>query len=294
MITCYCISLGSYSNSHRQIEPELLRIIMQNWRLDDLLSSQSDNLKLKEGLKLVRPRPTIGSLAAYDEFEFDELYRFMQSFRLETDDIITGIESFPGEMMKPAKIGVNLPEEIYNPLIQYYKDAYDLDFVSLKESTRKSNRIIVLPRINQFSRIRIGSEIFGSIISPRYMKNSYILANFIQENETTEVYPGQVQFFFEHSIKLSDGNYHTHRLAFVKWYLPVEDQRKRFYCQIYNNDNNSCNIEIWKYDFYDISRDSIIPVHNIYSRFIASDFTIGKRNPIRYMAVVPINRHFHI
>ena len=41
----------------------------------------------------------------------------MQSFRLETDDIITGIESFPGEMMKPAKIGVNLPKEIYNPLI---------------------------------------------------------------------------------------------------------------------------------------------------------------------------------
>src|SRR5271154_5818520 len=103
MITCYYISLGSYPNSHRQIEAELLRIIMQNWRLDDLLSSQSDNLKLKERLKLVRPWPTIGSLAAYDEFEFDELYRFMQSFCLETDDIITGIESFSGEMIKPAK-----------------------------------------------------------------------------------------------------------------------------------------------------------------------------------------------
>lgn len=274
---------------------------MQNWRLDDLLSSQSGNQKLEEGLKIVRPRPTIGSLAAYDEFEFDEMYRFMQNFRLETDDIITGIESFPGEMMKPAKIGVDLPEEIYNHLVQYYKDAYDLDFVSLTESTsnkrnniRNSNQIIVLPRINQFSRIRIGSEIFGSTISPRYMKNSYILANFIQENETTEVFPGQVQFFFEHIIKLSEGNYNTHRLAFVKWYLPVEDQRKRFYCQIDNNDNNSCNIEIWKYDFYNISRDCIIPVHNIYSRFIASEFTIGKRNPITYMAVIPINRHFHI
>ena len=91
---------------------------------------------------------TIGNLAAYDEFEFDELYQFMQSFHLKTDDIITGIESFPGEIMKPAKIRVNLSEEIYNPLIQYYKDAYDLDFVSLKESTRKSNQIIILPWIN--------------------------------------------------------------------------------------------------------------------------------------------------
>ena len=46
---------------------------MQNWQLKELLSDQSDNLKLKEGLKLVQSRPTIGSLAAYDEFEFDEM-----------------------------------------------------------------------------------------------------------------------------------------------------------------------------------------------------------------------------
>lgn len=90
--------------------------------------------------------------------------------------------------------------------------------------------------------------------------------------------------------------YHSliwHRLPFVKWYLPAEDQQKRFYCRV-NNDNNSCNIELWKYDFYNTGRDSIIPVHNIYARFIASDFIIGKRNPIKYMAVIPINRHFHI
>jgi hypothetical protein len=300
IITYYYISLGSYPNSHRQIEPELLRIIMQNWRLDDLLSNQLDNLKLKEGLKFVQPRPTLGSLAAYDEFEFDELYRFIQNFHLETDDIITGIESFPGEMMKPVKIGVNLPEEIYNSLIQYYKDVYDLNFISFTESASNRNnnirnsdqQIIVLPRINQFSRIRIGSEIFGSIISPRYKKNSYILANFIQENEITERFPGQVQYFFEHTVKLLDG-YHTHRLAFVKWYLPVESRQKRFYCQI-NQDENSCNIEMWKYDFYNTGRDSIIPVHNIYSRFVASNFIIGKRNPITYMAVIPINRHFYI
>ena len=90
--------------------------------------------------------------------------------------------------------------------------------------------------------------------------------------------------------------YHSliwHRLSFVKWYLPAEDQQKRFYCRV-NNDNNSCNIELWKYDFYNTGRDSIIPVHNIYARFIASDFIIGKRNPIKYMAVIPINKYFHI
>ena len=273
---------------------------MQNWQLEDLLSDQSDNLNLKEGLKLVQSRPTIGSLAAYDEFEFDEMHRFMQNFRFELDVTITGVEQFPGEMMSPVRFGVDLPEEICDHLVQYYKDVYDLSFISFTESAsnRKKNKsnsnqqIIVLPRVNQFSRVRIGSEIFGSVISSRYRKNSYILANFIQDNEITERFPGQIQYFFEHTVKLPDG-YYTHRLAFVKWYLPVEDQQKRFHCQI-NEDENSCNIEMWKYEFYDTGRDSIIPVHNIYSRFIASDFIIGKRNPITYMAVIPINRHFHV
>ncbi|GBC11559.2 hypothetical protein GLOIN_2v1776801 [Rhizophagus irregularis DAOM 181602=DAOM 197198] len=235
--------LGSYPNSHHQIESELLRIIMQNQKLDDLLSDQSDNLRLQEGLK---------------------------SFRLDVDETITGKEPFPSEIMKLTRLKVNLPEEICDHLVQYYKDAYNLDFISFNKyvssrqiKLRNSNQqIIVHPRANQF------------------------------ENEIVEAFPDQVQFFFEHTVELPDG-YHTHRLAFVKWYLPVEDQQKRFQCRV-NNDNNSCNIEIWKYDFYNIGRDSIILVHNIYARFITSDFTIGKRNPIKYMAVIPVNRHFHI
>jgi hypothetical protein len=278
---------------------------MQNQKLDNLLFEQSNNLKLKEGLKLLQPRPSVGSLAAYDKFNFDEMYQFMKSFHLDIDITITGRESFPGKMMKPTRFEVDLPEKICDHLVQYYKDAYNLDSISFTKyiSNSISNRqigirisneqIVVQPRVNQFGRVRIGSEIFGSVISPRYKKNSYVLANFIQENETTEVYPGQVQFFFEHTIKLPDGYYYTHRLAFIKWYLPAEDQQKRFHCRV-NNDNNSCNIELWKYDFYDTGRDSIIPVHNIYSRFVTSNFVIGKRNPVTYMAVIPINRHFHI
>jgi hypothetical protein len=46
---------------------------MQTWRLDDLLSAQLNNTKLVEGLKLIQPRATAGSLASYDDFEFAEL-----------------------------------------------------------------------------------------------------------------------------------------------------------------------------------------------------------------------------
>src|SRR5436190_21386908 len=70
------IQIGSFPNSNRQIEPELLRIIMQHWRLGDLLSFQSNNTKLVKALKLIKPRETSGSLADYDNFNFAELYQF--------------------------------------------------------------------------------------------------------------------------------------------------------------------------------------------------------------------------
>src|SRR5207248_3300675 len=71
--------------------------------------------------------------------------------------------------------------------------------------------------INQHGRIKIGSEIFGANIASRYRKNSYILAKFIQDNETIDTFPGEVQFYFTHTIDLPTGS-KTHQLAFVKWY----------------------------------------------------------------------------
>ncbi|CAI2200609.1 9247_t:CDS:1, partial [Funneliformis geosporum] len=49
----------------------------------------------------------------------------------------------------------------------------------------------------------IRSEIFGSIIVSQYMRNSHILAKFIQSDETTDTFPGEVQYYFEHSLDLS-------------------------------------------------------------------------------------------
>ena len=283
--------LGSFPNSRRQIEPELLRIIMHNWRLDDLLSKQLDNSKLTEALKLVQSRITLGSLAAYDNFEFDELYWFRQIYRLETEDTITDTEIFPGEMMSPKKIGVSLPDDIYDILVDYYNAIYDSDFVSIAESVQRSTEhsIIILPRINQFGRIRIGSEIFGSANTPRYLRNSFILAKFVQDDDSIELFPGQVQYFFEHEVNLPEGK-QTHSLVYVRWFLPAP---MRFHCQI-GNDYESCNVEIWGKRFYDLGRDSIIPIHNIYSRFIPTNFQIGIRKHVTYMAVVPIGRRFHL
>ena len=114
----------------------------------------------------------------------------------------TGSEAFPGELLKPMKKEVNLPQEIMSLLVEYYNNAYDLSFVALSNiHISSSESIPVLPKVNQFGRLRLGAEVFGSTFSVRHLRSANILAQFIlDDNNTTDTYPGQVQFFFEHTI----------------------------------------------------------------------------------------------
>ena len=265
--------------------------------MDELIISNQSN-KLTESLELVKSRPTVGSLAMYDGFNSSELHQFRQTFRNESDATITGSEIFPREMLTPRKDRVSLPDDIYELLIQYYNVAYEWEFVTIASASDRLKEgsedfIVVSPNITQYGRIRIGSEIFGAIIAPRYQKNSHILAKFIQDNETIDTFPGEVQFFFTHTIDLPIGT-KTHHLAFVKWYLPAPDRKTRFHCKADDDDDEGCNVELWRNECYDVDRDSIIPVHSIYSRFVPSKFVVGVRKPKTYMAVTPINRQFYL
>ncbi|CAG8805396.1 7601_t:CDS:2, partial [Dentiscutata erythropus] len=157
----------SYPNSHRQIEPELLQIIMQNWQLDNFVLAQLDNLKLVKSLKSIQPRATLESLSIYNKFEFDELCYFRQIYQLEVEDTIT-----------------------------YYNNAYNIEFLSITESVQRNikysdHKIIVRPQVNQFRRIHIEAKIFGSASTSQYLNNSFILAKFVQENSLIDVFPGQ-------------------------------------------------------------------------------------------------------
>ena len=44
----------------------------------------------------------------------------------------------------------------------------------------------------------------------------------------------------------------------------------------------------------DVETNIILDMHDIFGRFIPASFKIGKRNPITYMAVIPIGRRFHM
>jgi len=146
--------------------------------------------------------------------------------------------------------------------------------------------------VDQFGRVRISAEVFGSAMASRYLKNANVLAKFIQNNETTDLFPGQVQYYFEHTVRIS-GELKTHRLVFTKWYKLTPNQKTWFYTSIDGNEKSS-SIELWQNDFCDIERDCLIPIHYLYSQFVSSKFVIGKKNPITYNAVIPINRQFHL
>ena len=173
---------------------------MQNDRLANLIISQQDNTKLTKALHLVKPRPTTGSLAAYKSAE---LYQFMQNYQQEL--AATSSDPFPGEMLTPKK-EYSLPDSIYELLAKYYNDTYDLQFITIAEysNDQSSDSIIVRPEVDQFARVRIGTEIFGSTFKTRYRRNSNILAKFIQSDNSIDTKPGQVQFYFDNTIDLLD------------------------------------------------------------------------------------------
>lgn len=185
----------------------------------------------------------------------------------------------------------DLPQDILDLLVEYYNNLYNDDrFIAISSVMSPNNDIVVNYKIKQCDRLRIGADIYGSVQAARHEKSAYILARFVQHDGTIDTYPGQVQFFFEHTIYKSQELVHS--LALVRWYEPVQDHKTRYHCQVDEEDINSCNIvELWSNEFYYTSRDSIVPIHNnILGKFIKCKFYVGIRKPKEYMAVVALNK----
>ena len=83
--------LGSLPNSQRQIEPELMRRLMAEAKVNDIISS---GLEIK-GLELLNIRSSVGSLSDADDFSTEEMYRFLMNSKNILESPITGCEDFP-------------------------------------------------------------------------------------------------------------------------------------------------------------------------------------------------------
>lgn len=248
--------------------------------------SNCDNEVLCSYLDIIKPKKSVGSLSAHDEFESDDYLNFIRLSCIKDESAI-GTEPFPGELINPCHETI-LPNNILDLLVKFYENLYDDHFISISSMIGPSNDIVVNSKVKQHGRLRVGADIYGSVQAARHEKSSYILARFVQDDATIDTYPGQVQFFFEHTVYKPQATVHS--LALVRWYKPVRDHKTRYYCQVDEEDIKSCNIELWSNDFYDLSRDSIIPIHNILGKFIKCKFYTGKNKQKEYMAVIALNK----
>src|SRR5271168_4260132 len=79
------------------------------------------------------------------------------------NSLITGCETFPGEMLNPSSENVLLPEKIIDLMVNFYTDTYvTYEFRKPADELIQSS-ITIRIIMNQFGRCRIGSEVFGSL-----------------------------------------------------------------------------------------------------------------------------------
>jgi hypothetical protein len=262
--------------------------MMTDSHINSIIINSSENMR---GLELIDKRTSVGSLAEADEFSSEEMERFWLNSRNIQQSMITGSEPFLGEMLGPVSENVVMSGPMLDLLVEYYMATYEtLEFRKPFGKGHEDANVIPV-KMNQFGRCRIGSEIFGSNISSRHIKSSYVLSKFIAQDNRVDCYPGQVQFFFSHKVNMPKGEL-VHNLAFIRWYKPAAND-SRYYFSI--DDDETCNVELWSTEFYPESRDCIIPIHNILGRFVPVKYKISSRkNAKDYLAVNPVNRKLNI
>jgi hypothetical protein len=133
-----------------------MKIVLKNALIDYHLTCKWSSGILDESLCLLIPRKAVGSLALTAERE--ELQHFLSMrHNMSTLSKIYGTEPIPGQMLNPSNFGVVMPLELRRFLCEWYAILYEKDqdeilgFMDLQ--------------INQHSRMQIGAEIFGSVMS---------------------------------------------------------------------------------------------------------------------------------
>src|SRR5260363_231637 len=211
---------------------------MQSNSLLDVLSSRAEG-HLQTCLQFIEQETMSGSLSIYNGNDYQEF--LSMSVNVE-DNSGTGSKPFPGELLGPKKECVTLSKDLCALLVDYYNNAYNYNFIFLTDILEHPDTIATLPGITIYRRIKIGDEIFGSTYSKKHTKSAKILAKFVLDDNTTDIYPGLIQYYFENIINLLEGP-KKHVLAYVQWYQAVNDKKTRYYCQV----DNICNVELWNW-----------------------------------------------
>jgi hypothetical protein len=246
-----------------------------------------------KGLDILSTKPSVSLILETNEFTSDEMEQYLLYSQNIKEFPIAEYEAFPEKMLGPSLEKVLISNEMLDIIVDYYNTIYPTYNFQKSFGEGPKDSIVIPIKMSQFGRCRIGSETFGSKISSRHVKNSFIVAKFIMADNNVDVYPGQVQFYFTHTVDFPNGP-NEHFLVYVRWYQYVNSSSIRYHFSS-DNDYNTCNVELWHTEFYQESCDCIILVHHILSRFIPVNYRIlDQRNAREYLAVNQINRKYNI
>ncbi|CAB5354127.1 unnamed protein product [Rhizophagus irregularis] len=137
----------------------------------------------------------VGSLAF--TAEKDELQHFLfMRHNTSTFSKIYGTEKLPGQMINPSCFKVIIPLVLRRFLCEWYSILYE----------KEQNEILGFMDlvIDQYARLQIASN-----------------------DDSVDIYPGDVQYYFEHTLRLPEG-LRKHLLAYVKWYKSAPSSDIRF------------------------------------------------------------------
>src|ERR1051326_8775941 len=131
-------------------------------------------------------------------------------------------------MLNP-KSDMVLSKEMLDLMVDYYFATYEkFDFQAPFDDGPENSIIISCVTINKFGRYRISLEVFGSTMSFRHVKSSFILVNFITCDNKVDCYAGRVQYFFKHIVDFENGPV-EYNLAYIRWYKPAETSKIQYY-----------------------------------------------------------------
>ncbi|GET50680.1 pogo transposable element with KRAB domain [Rhizophagus irregularis DAOM 181602=DAOM 197198] len=229
-------------------------------------------------------RPSYSTVATWVKESWDEVDENLIQRSFKSCGVLTNIDSSEDDCIFDHDSLLNRDNEVLENFDNSTDENYEEEYPEETNYENKWDVKVVVEVGREEDNDKSESEkeeddVYGEKMDVEFgsMSNLISQAKFTQDNESIELYPGMVQFYFEHVLQLPT----------------IAEQ----------DDNRSVNIELWKLnEFYEMSRDSIIPIHNIYSRFIPTNFTIrtnnnnnnSRRKAKTYMAVVPINRKFHL
>lgn len=254
-----------------------MKIVLKNALIDYHLSCKWTSGLLKESINLLAPREAVGSLALTAERE--ELQHFL-SIKNNMSKVY-GTEPIPGQMLTPSNLRVVIPCDLRRFLCEWYAILYEKD--------QKEILGYMDLQINQHARLKLGAEIFGSMMSGHQEKNATIFAKWeAARDNSTDIYPGEVQYYLEHKLRLPEGS-KTHLLAYVKWYKNAPSSDIRFKHRFMEPDIS--NTELWKAEYHLESYESLLAVHRIFCRAVKfKKVKVGKQN---YLSIIPLNRRFN-